>query len=94
MRKRRIRYWDFCDFSSQLILLCTFFGPGGEMQEADVYLPVLSHKYTMDLSRTRSYFLPGYPLDVVVCMELTNGYTAKYMTVMGFVSKRFCLLLL
>lgn len=49
--------------------------PGGEMQEAEVYIPIISHKFTIDLSRTRSHFLPGYPLDVVVCMKLTNGYT-------------------
>lgn len=48
------------------------FGPGGEMQQAEVYLPVISRKYTMDLSRTRSYFVPGYPLDVVVCTKLTK----------------------
>ncbi|XP_071324887.1 complement C4-B [Trachinotus anak] len=48
----------------------------GEMQEAEIYLPVLSHKYTMDLSRTRSYFLPGYPLDVVVIMRLPDGSPA------------------
>lgn len=35
----------------------------------------------MDLSRTRSYFLPGYPLDVVVCMTLTK-WLAVSMTVM------------
>ncbi len=49
--------------------------PGGEVQEAEVHLPIISHKYTLDLSRSRSHFLPGYPLDVVVCMKLTNGYT-------------------
>lgn len=48
----------------------------GEMQEAQVYLPVLSHKYTMDLSRTRSHFIPGYPLDVVVIMRLPDGSPA------------------
>ncbi|XP_023280702.1 complement C4-like [Seriola lalandi dorsalis] len=48
----------------------------GEMQEAEVYLPVVSHKYTMDLSRTRSYFLPGYPLDVVVVMSRPDGSAA------------------
>ncbi|XP_040901233.1 complement C4-B [Toxotes jaculatrix] len=48
----------------------------GEMQEAEVYLPVISHKYTMDLSRTRSYFIPGYPLDVVVVMSLPDGSPA------------------
>ncbi|XP_053288658.1 complement C4-B [Pleuronectes platessa] len=48
----------------------------GEMQETEVYLPVLSHKYTMDLSRTRSHFVPGYPLDVVVILRLPDGSPA------------------
>ncbi|XP_060936453.1 complement C4-B [Limanda limanda] len=48
----------------------------GEMQETEVYLPVLSHKYTMDLSRTRSHFVPGYPLDVVVIVRLPDGSPA------------------
>ncbi|XP_054476945.1 complement C4-B isoform X2 [Anoplopoma fimbria] len=48
----------------------------GEIQEAEVYLPIISQKYTMDLSRTRSYFLPGYPLDVVVIVRLPNGSPA------------------
>lgn len=63
------------------------------MQDAEVYIPVISHKYTIDLSRTRSHFLPGYPLDVVVCMKLTNGYTDMYMSEMTRF-KIFCLLLL
>ncbi|XP_055358926.1 complement C4-B isoform X2 [Betta splendens] len=48
----------------------------GEMQKAEAYLPVISNKYTMDLSRTRSYFVPGYPLDVVVVMRLPDGSPA------------------
>nr|AIN76766.1 complement component 4 [Oplegnathus fasciatus] len=48
----------------------------GEIQEAEVHLPIISHRYTMDLSRTRSYFLPGYPLDVVVVMRLPDGSPA------------------
>lgn len=47
-------------------------GSGGEVQEADVYLPIVSQRYTIDLSRTRSHFLPGYPLDVVVGVKFTN----------------------
>lgn len=42
------------------------------MQEAEVYLPIVSQKYTIDLSRTRSHFLPGYPLDVVVSVKPTE----------------------
>lgn len=55
-----------------IFLTSAFCDPGGETQEAEVNLPIISHKYTLDLSRTRSYFLPGYPLDVVVWMKLTT----------------------
>ncbi|XP_059196181.1 complement C4-like [Centropristis striata] len=48
----------------------------GEIQEAEVYLPIISHKYTMDFSRTRSYFIPGYPLDVVAIIRLPDGSRA------------------
>ncbi|XP_041797665.1 complement C4-B [Chelmon rostratus] len=48
----------------------------GELQEAEVYLPLISHKYTLDLSRTRSHFLPGYPLDVAVVARLPDGSPA------------------
>ncbi|XP_041844609.1 complement C4-B isoform X2 [Melanotaenia boesemani] len=48
----------------------------GEMQEAEVYLPIISQKYTLDLSRTRSHFIPGYPLDVVLVMRLPDGSPA------------------
>uniref|UniRef100_A0A3Q3MGX7 Complement C4B (Chido/Rodgers blood group) n=1 Tax=Mastacembelus armatus TaxID=205130 RepID=A0A3Q3MGX7_9TELE len=48
----------------------------GEIQEAEVFLPIVSHKYTIDLSRTRSHFLPGYPLDVVVVLRLPDGSPA------------------
>lgn len=42
------------------------------MQEADVHISVVSQRYTIDLSRTRTHFLPGYPLDVVVGAKFTN----------------------
>uniref|UniRef100_A0A3B5BHG4 Complement C4-like n=1 Tax=Stegastes partitus TaxID=144197 RepID=A0A3B5BHG4_9TELE len=48
----------------------------GEIQEAEVYLPVIIHKYIIDLSRTRSVFFPGYPLDVVVLMRHPDGSPA------------------
>uniref|UniRef100_A0A8C2YZB7 Complement C4B (Chido/Rodgers blood group) n=1 Tax=Cyclopterus lumpus TaxID=8103 RepID=A0A8C2YZB7_CYCLU len=48
----------------------------GEIQEAEVYLPIIAHKYTMDLSRTRSYFLPSYPIDVVMVVRLPDGSPA------------------
>uniref|UniRef100_A0A671UDA8 Complement C4B (Chido/Rodgers blood group) n=1 Tax=Sparus aurata TaxID=8175 RepID=A0A671UDA8_SPAAU len=48
----------------------------GEVQEAEVYLPIFSHKHTIDLSRTRSHFLPGYPLDVVALVRHPDGSPA------------------
>ncbi|KAM7420598.1 hypothetical protein PAMA_015024 [Pampus argenteus] len=53
----------------------------GEIQEADVSIPIISHQYTMDLSRTRSYFLPGYPLDVAVLLRLPDGSPAANVPV-------------
>lgn len=47
------------------------------MQEAEVYLPIVSQKYTIDLSRTRSHFLPGYPLDVVVSVKPTEVHMSE-----------------
>ncbi|XP_075322751.1 complement C4-B [Odontesthes bonariensis] len=48
----------------------------GEIQEGEVYLPIHSQKYTIDLSRTRSHFIPGYPLDVVAVIRLSDGSPA------------------
>ncbi|XP_029307472.1 complement C4-B [Cottoperca gobio] len=48
----------------------------GEIQETEVYIPIVPNKYTVDLSRTRRYFLPGYPLDVVVIVRLPDGSPA------------------
>uniref|UniRef100_A0A669E1D4 Complement C4B (Chido/Rodgers blood group) n=1 Tax=Oreochromis niloticus TaxID=8128 RepID=A0A669E1D4_ORENI len=53
----------------------------GEIQEAEVYLRIFAHKYTIDLSRTRSHFIPGYPLDVVVVMRLPDGSPAADVSV-------------
>ncbi|XP_030606148.1 complement C4-B-like isoform X2 [Archocentrus centrarchus] len=53
----------------------------GEIQEAEVYLQIFSHKYMIDLSRTRSHFIPGYPLDVVVLVRLPDGSPAAGVSV-------------
>ncbi|XP_033983582.1 complement C4-B [Trematomus bernacchii] len=53
----------------------------GEIQETEVYLPIISHKYTVDLSRTRTYFLPGYPLDVVAVVRHPDGSPAAGLPV-------------
>ncbi|KAK6327030.1 hypothetical protein J4Q44_G00026750 [Coregonus suidteri] len=48
----------------------------GELQEAEVSLPVVSKRYTVDLSRTRSHYIPGVPFSVVVVVRLPNGSPA------------------
>lgn len=49
----------------------------GEIQKANIYLPVVSQKYNIDLSRTRPYFLPGFPLDVVTYLRFPDGSPAE-----------------
>uniref|UniRef100_A0A3P9GZE4 Complement 4B (Chido blood group) n=1 Tax=Oryzias latipes TaxID=8090 RepID=A0A3P9GZE4_ORYLA len=53
----------------------------GEIQEAKVYLPVFSKKYVVDFSRTRSHFVYGYPLDVVVDVSFPDGSPAPNVPV-------------
>ncbi|CAN9514332.1 unnamed protein product [Ophioblennius macclurei] len=48
----------------------------GEIQEAEVHLPVFAHKYIVDFSRTRSHFVPGYPFNVVVSLHRPDGSPA------------------
>ncbi|XP_015258224.1 PREDICTED: complement C4-B-like [Cyprinodon variegatus] len=48
----------------------------GEVQQGEIYLPIFSHKYNIDLSRTRSHFIPGVPLDVVVVVRHPDGTPA------------------
>ncbi|XP_061572619.1 complement C4-B [Cololabis saira] len=47
-----------------------------EIQEGEVHLPIISQKYILDLSRTRSHFVPGYPVDIVVVLRLPDGSSA------------------
>ncbi|RVE62542.1 hypothetical protein OJAV_G00158170 [Oryzias javanicus] len=53
----------------------------GEIQEAKVYLPVYPKKYVVDFSRTRSHFVHGYPLDVVVDVHFPDGSPAPKVPV-------------
>uniref|UniRef100_A0A3Q2TB46 Complement C4B (Chido/Rodgers blood group) n=1 Tax=Fundulus heteroclitus TaxID=8078 RepID=A0A3Q2TB46_FUNHE len=48
----------------------------GEIQKGEIYLPIVPHKYSIDLSRTRSHFIPGFPLDVVVVVRHPDGTPA------------------
>ncbi|XP_043973497.1 complement C4-B [Gambusia affinis] len=48
----------------------------GEVQEEKLYLPIFPHKYSIDLSRTRSYVIPRYPVEVVAVVRYPDGTPA------------------
>ncbi|KAJ8290147.1 hypothetical protein GJAV_G00009260, partial [Gymnothorax javanicus] len=48
----------------------------GELQEAEVVVPIVSSRYTVDLSRTRFNFIPKVPFEVQVIVRLPNGSPA------------------
>ncbi|KAM3614252.1 uncharacterized protein V6R79_011677 [Siganus canaliculatus] len=48
----------------------------GEIQDAEMYLPIVAQKYSIDLSRTRSHFVPGFPLTVKAVVRHPNGSPA------------------
>uniref|UniRef100_A0A8C4ZBC2 Anaphylatoxin-like domain-containing protein n=1 Tax=Gadus morhua TaxID=8049 RepID=A0A8C4ZBC2_GADMO len=52
-----------------------------EMQEAEISLPIVSRLYEIDLSRIRSYFIPGAPLDIMVLLRLPDGSPASEVPV-------------
>lgn len=45
---------------------------GGEVQETEVLLPIVSQRYKVDLDRTRSHYIPTMPFDVKVSFPLVN----------------------
>uniref|UniRef100_A0A3B3ZWR5 Uncharacterized protein n=1 Tax=Periophthalmus magnuspinnatus TaxID=409849 RepID=A0A3B3ZWR5_9GOBI len=52
----------------------------GEIQERQMFIPVVSHKYRIDLSRTVSHFKPGFPLNVAL-VRLPDGSPAEKVPV-------------
>ncbi|KAL7886405.1 hypothetical protein AOLI_G00041260 [Acnodon oligacanthus] len=58
-------------------LKCPRVPAGGEIQDTEVFLPIVSQPHLVDLSRTRSYYIPQMPLDVVVVVRTPNGLPAK-----------------
>ncbi|XP_049336490.1 complement C4-B isoform X2 [Astyanax mexicanus] len=48
----------------------------GEIQETEMFLPIESQRYLVDLSRTRSHYIPQMPLDVVVVVRTASGLPA------------------
>uniref|UniRef100_A0A3B3ZWD6 Uncharacterized protein n=1 Tax=Periophthalmus magnuspinnatus TaxID=409849 RepID=A0A3B3ZWD6_9GOBI len=53
----------------------------GEIQERQMFIPVVSHKYRIDLSRTVSHFKPGFPLNVAALVRLPDGSPAEKVPV-------------
>lgn len=69
--------------NGQLLYLGVFVTniQSGEIQEREVSIPVVSHRYSIDLSRTRSHFIPGYPIDTTVFVRLPDGSPAEKVEV-------------
>ncbi|XP_062848634.1 complement C4-B [Trichomycterus rosablanca] len=53
----------------------------GEVQESEIFLPIVSQIYTVDLSRTRSHYIPKVPFDVRVLVLTPDGLPAKNVPV-------------
>ncbi|KAJ8288044.1 hypothetical protein COCON_G00007030 [Conger conger] len=53
----------------------------GELQEAEAVLPIVEKRYSVDLSRTRSHFIPKAPFKVQVMVRLPNGSPAPRVKV-------------
>ncbi|KAI1886085.1 hypothetical protein AGOR_G00210390 [Albula goreensis] len=53
----------------------------GELQEAELVIPIVTHRYSVDLSRTRSHFIPTVPFQVQVMVQLPNGSPAPEVPV-------------
>ncbi|XP_073728066.1 complement C4-B isoform X2 [Misgurnus anguillicaudatus] len=49
----------------------------GEVQESEVFLPIVRSPYIVDLSRTKLYYTPKFPLEVVVMVHQPNGSPAR-----------------
>uniref|UniRef100_A0AAY5E855 Complement 4B (Chido blood group) n=1 Tax=Electrophorus electricus TaxID=8005 RepID=A0AAY5E855_ELEEL len=54
---------------------------GGEVQESEIFLPIVSQRYKVDLSRTRSHYTPNMPFDLVVNALTPNGPPAAHVQV-------------
>ncbi|KAK2903268.1 hypothetical protein Q8A67_007981 [Cirrhinus molitorella] len=49
----------------------------GEVQESEAFLPIVLIQYKVDLSRTRSFYTPKYPLQAVATVRHPNGSPAE-----------------
>lgn len=45
---------------------------GGEVQESEILLPMVSQRYKVELDRTRSYYIPKMPFEVKVSFSLVS----------------------
>uniref|UniRef100_A0A8C0YE72 Complement C4B (Chido/Rodgers blood group) n=1 Tax=Cyprinus carpio carpio TaxID=630221 RepID=A0A8C0YE72_CYPCA len=53
----------------------------GEVQESEAFLPIVLSPYIVDLSRTRSFYTPTFPLQAVVTVRQPNGSPAASVQV-------------
>ncbi|MBN3295253.1 CO4 protein, partial [Amia calva] len=59
----------------------------GEVQEADVKVPLVSTQFSVDLSQTRRHYVPGGPLRISVMVRYADGSPALKNDVRIHVSK-------
>uniref|UniRef100_A0A3B3ZXL7 Uncharacterized protein n=1 Tax=Periophthalmus magnuspinnatus TaxID=409849 RepID=A0A3B3ZXL7_9GOBI len=69
--------------SEEVFHLLLYVSIYGEIQERQMFIPVVSHKYRIDLSRTVSHFKPGFPLNVAVSLNNDMGTAFKTMYVLS-----------
>ncbi|XP_027004856.2 complement C4-B [Tachysurus fulvidraco] len=53
----------------------------GEVQESEIFLPIVAQRYKLDLERTRSHFIPKMPFSVKVVVRSPNGVPATAVPV-------------
>ncbi|KAI7806480.1 putative complement C4 [Triplophysa rosa] len=73
---------DLAETQSQFYIAVTVTDIlSGEVQESEVFLPIVQSPFIVDLSRTRLYYTPGFPIEVVVTVHHPNGSPAKHVQV-------------
>ncbi|XP_065117363.1 complement C4-A-like [Paramisgurnus dabryanus] len=75
---KQLRLEDLAETRAQFYIAVTVTDIlSGEVQESEVFLPIVRSPYIVDLSRTKLYYMPKYPLIVVVMVHQPNGSPAR-----------------
>ncbi|KAK3551289.1 hypothetical protein QTP70_013944 [Hemibagrus guttatus] len=53
----------------------------GELQDTEIFLPIMAQRYKVDLDRIRSHFIPKMPFHAVIVVRTPNGLPAKAIPV-------------